>query len=199
MNKPYSESCDQNRDPILAVLRPLFVKCRDILEIGSGTGQHAVYFANKMSYLNWHTSDTQENHHGIQQWLNDAALPNTRPPFELDVSDSEWPRIKFDAVFSANTAHIMHWPMVEDFFTGVGHMLKTEGLFVLYGPFNYNGRFTSESNAHFDLWLKGRDPQSGVRNFEDLNQLANNVGMQLKKDYEMPANNRILCWQKISS
>lgn len=198
MNKPYSESCDQNRDPILAVLQHLFGKCKDVLEIGSGTGQHAVYFANKMPYLNWHTSDTQENHKGIQQWLNDAALPNTRSPLELDVSHSEWPRTKFEAVFSANTAHIMHWPMVEDFFTGVGNMLKIEGLFVLYGPFNYNGRFTSESNAHFDLWLKGRDPQSGVRNFEDLNQLANNVGMQLKKDYEMPANNRILCWQKIS-
>lgn len=199
MNKPYSESCDQNRDPILAVLQPLFDNCKEVLEIGSGTGQHAVYFAKKMSYLNWHTSDTRENHQGIQRWLNDAALPNTRPPLELDVSHSEWPRIKFDAVFSANTAHIMCWPMVEDFFTGVGYMLGTEGLFVLYGPFNYNGRFTSESNARFDLWLKARDPQSGVRNFEDLNQLANNAGMQLKKDYEMPANNRILCWQKISA
>jgi len=199
MNKPYSESCDQNRDPILAVLKPLFVDCKDVLEIGSGTGQHAVYFAEKMPELTWHSSDTQENHDAIHQWLNEAALANTRSPIDLDVSRSEWPQKRFDAVFSANTAHIMHWPMVEDLFTGVGKVLRNDGLFVLYGPFNYNNQFTSDSNARFDIWLKERDPYSGVRNFEDVNQLAENAGMQLKQDYEMPANNRILCWQKLSA
>lgn len=196
--KPYSESCVQNRDPILAVIQPLFSDRKNILEIGSGTGQHAVYFAEKMPQLTWHTSDTNENHAGIYQWLDDADLSNTKPPLELDVSNSVWPEKKFDGVFSANTAHIMHWPMVVDFIEGAGKVLGKDGLFVLYGPFNYNGEFTSESNARFDLWLKERDPKSGVRNFEDLNQLAEKAGMNLKHDYEMPANNRILCWQKIS-
>jgi cyclopropane fatty-acyl-phospholipid synthase-like methyltransferase len=194
--KPYAESCDENREPILAVIQPLLHKAGSVLEIGSGTGQHAVYFAEKLPHLVWHTSDRIEYHAGIKMWLQETNLVNTRGPLELDVSQSEWPRQSFDAVFSANTIHIMHWPDVEALFSGAGSVLSTAGCLLLYGPFNYGNRYTSESNARFDQWLKGRDPASGIRNFEDLDRLANQAGMMLKDDVEMPVNNRILYWEK---
>nr|WP_260292024.1 class I SAM-dependent methyltransferase [Sedimenticola hydrogenitrophicus] len=194
--KPYAESCDQNREPILSVIRPLFDDRQRVLEIGSGTGQHAVYFAAALPHLTWYTSDCAEYHAGIRLWLEEAALPNVRAPLPLDVARSEWPALDVDAVFSANTAHIMHWPEVEAMFAGVGRLLQTGGLFVLYGPFNYQGRFTSDSNARFDGWLKGRDPGMGVRDFEALERLAVAAGMALLNDYPMPANNRILCWRR---
>ncbi|WP_321528799.1 DUF938 domain-containing protein [Sedimenticola selenatireducens] len=194
--KPYSESCDQNRDPILSVIQPLFAELTRVLEIGSGTGQHAVYFAAAMPHLTWHTSDCLEYHDGIRLWLEEAALPNVRPPLQLDVARSVWPSLDVEAVFSANTAHIMHWPEVEAMFAGVGGLLPAGGLFALYGPFNYQGRFTSDSNARFDGWLKQRDPAMGVRDFEALDCLANAAGMALMQDFEMPANNRILCWRR---
>jgi len=196
-NKPYAESCEQNRDPIFAVLQPLFTDRTAVLEIGSGTGQHAVYFAEKMPHLTWHCSDRIENHEGIQLWLDEAHLSNTRSPIALDVSHDNWPELKVDAVFSANSVHIMHWSDVQACFAGVGKLLPAQGLFALYGPFNYNHQYTSDSNARFDKWLKERDPNSGIRNFEDLNQLAELAGMRLHDDFAMPANNRILCWQKI--
>lgn len=196
MTKPHSESCDQNRAPIFEILRPLFADRRAVLEIGSGTGQHAVHFAAAMPHLIWHTSDRTENHAGIRLWLEEAGLANARPPLLLDVAQPEWPRVEVDAVFSANTAHIMHWPAVVALFSGVGALLPPGGLFALYGPFNYGGRFTSESNAHFDRWLKQRDPASGVRDFEALDALAKLAGMVLAEDFAMPANNRILCWRR---
>ncbi len=196
MSKPHAESCDQNREPILSVIGPLFADRTAVLEIGSGTGQHAVYFAERMPHLTWHTSDREENHAGIRAWLEEALLPNTRPPRALDVARQAWPELTVDAVFSANTAHIMHWPEVEALFAGVGRLLLRGGLFTLYGPFNYNGRYTSESNERFDGWLKARDPESGIRDFTDLDALANGAGMTLRQDFEMPANNRILCWEK---
>lgn len=194
--KPYSESCDQNREPILSVIEPLFSEMRNILEVGSGTGQHAVHFAAKMPHLVWHTSDRVENHPGINAWLEEAGLSNTRPPFELDVRYSQWPRVDVDAIFSANTLHIMHWPDVVAFFEGVGKLLHSGGIFCVYGPFNYSGKYTSESNQNFDAWLHERDPLSGIRDIDDLGVLADKTGMQLKKDFAMPANNRILCWVK---
>lgn len=194
--KPYSESCEQNRDAILQVIQPLFKDRKNVLEIGSGTGQHAVYFAQKMPHLIWHTSDKAENHQGILAWIEEAALDNIRAPISLDVSRDKWPNAEIDAVFSANTAHIMSWPEVEALIAGVGAQLANNGLFVLYGPFNYDGNFTSDSNARFDQWLKERDPLSGVRDFEALEKLAQKSGMALENDFEMPANNRILCWRK---
>ncbi len=197
--KPYAESCDQNREPILAVIRPLFQHCASVLEIGSGTGQHAVYFAAQMPQLVWQSSDRPENHDGIRQWIEEADLPNTRLPLTLDVTQEAWPELNVDAVFSANTVHIMPWPAVVKLVEGVGRLLPKGGLFALYGPFNYEGRYTSESNARFDGWLKGRDPQSGIRNFEALDALAAQANMVLRNDYGMPANNRILCWRKIAT
>lgn len=194
--KPYSESCEQNRAPILAVLQRELADKKRLLEIGSGTGQHAVYFAAEFPHLQWQTSDVADMHPGIHAWLQDAGLSNVLPPLPLDVCSDTWPDGSYDAVFSANTAHIMSWPQVECFIRGVGKLLVSGGVFALYGPFNYGGRYTSDSNARFDEWLKARDPLSCVRDFEALEELAGNAGLVLKSDYEMPANNRILVWTK---
>jgi SAM-dependent methyltransferase len=193
--KPFAESCEQNRGPILAVIGPLFASCRCVLEIGSGTGQHAVHFARHMPHLLWRTSDLASQHAGIRAWLDEAALPNIRPPVHLDVRHEPWPGgLEADALFTANTLHIISWDGVEALFRGAGRLLAPGGLLVVYGPFNYDGRYTSESNARFDRWLKQRDPLSGVRDFTALDTLAAAAGLELQGDYPMPANNRTLCW-----
>lgn len=194
--KPYAESCAQNRDPILAVLREVFADRRRVLEIASGTGQHAVYFGEALAHLVWQTSELPENHAGIQAWLDEAALDNVLAPVALDVNDADWPVAEVDAVFNANTVHIVGWPAVERLFAGVGRVLAPGGLLCLYGPFNYGGTFTSESNARFDAWLKARDPVSGVRDFEALDRLAHAQGLVLERDIEMPVNNRTLVWRR---
>lgn len=196
--KPFSEACEENKAPILDVLLHLFDDARTILEIGSGTGQHAVHFAAAMPHLIWQTSDLEENHPGIRAWLEEAALANTREPILLDVSH-DWPLAAYAGVFSANTTHIMSWPEVEKMFRGIGRVLKPEGCFALYGPFNYQGGYTSDSNRNFDQWLKSRDPLSGIRDFEALNELAVSNRLQLTEDVEMPVNNRILVWRKVHS
>jgi len=196
--KPFSESSEQNKEPILAVLREVFSDSKCVLEIGSGTGQHAIYFGKNLPSVTWHTSDVIDNHPGIHAWLNESSLNNVKPPLRLDVSKIQWQEMEFfDGIFSANTVHIMHWQNVIDMFVGAGQILTVGGMYCLYGPFNYSGQYTSQSNAHFDQWLKTRDPESGIRDFEALNKLALDAGLQLIKDYEMPANNRILVWKKI--
>ena len=194
LNKPYAESCEQNRDPILSVIEPLLRDKTSLLEIGSGTGQHAVYFGKTMPHLNWYTSDRAENLPGIRMWLDEARLENVHPPFELDVRQN-WPDLKVDAMYSANTLHIMSWSEVMAFFTGIPSVLNPGGLLLIYGPFNYNHSYTSNSNAKFDVWLKARDPESGIRNFEDIHELALQAGLRLFEDYSMPANNRTICWK----
>lgn len=194
--KPFSEACEENKAPILAVIQPLLQDCDAVLEIGSGTGQHAVHFAAQLPHLVWHTSDVTEHHPGIQCWLDEAGLPNTRQSLPLDVIRDPWPELNVQAVYSANTVHIMGWAEVEALFAGVGKLLPDAGLFMLYGPFNYNGQYTSESNARFDQWLQMRDPRSGIRDFEALNRLAEQAGMHLQQDYTMPVNNRLLVWQR---
>lgn len=196
MMKPYAESCDQNREPILDVIGPLLADRSAVLEIGSGTGQHAVFFARRLPHLTWYASDRRENHAGIRMWLEEAGLPNLRGPLALDVSADPWPELAVDAVFSANTVHIMHWPGVEALFRGVGALLPAGGRFLLYGPFNRDGRYTAASNARFDQWLKARDPGMGVRDVRDLEMLAEASGMELQDDCPMPADNRILYWRR---
>ena len=195
-DKPFSESCVQNREPIIAVLRELFADRSRVLEIGSGTGQHAVYFGAELPHLRWQTADVPQHHAGIRLWLDEAGLPNVLPPLALDVNDTGWRSGRYDAVFSANTLHIMAWPEVEKFFAGVGEVLEAGGILAIYGPFNYNGAFTSESNARFDAWLKARDPASGVRDFEAVDARARAQGLILQTDIAMPANNRTLVWRK---
>jgi cyclopropane fatty-acyl-phospholipid synthase-like methyltransferase len=196
MNKPYAEACDRNREPILSVLKPLIKDSRTVLEIGSGTGQHAVYFAKHMTHLVWQCSDLVENLPGIESWVGDSGLPNLNPPIELDVAAYNWGHLKYDVIFSANVVHIMSWDHVQDFIIGAAKSLGNAGLLVFYGPFNYEGNYTSDTNRAFDGWLKGRDPTSGIRNFEDIDRLASVAGLKLLGDIEMPANNRILYWQR---
>lgn len=193
--KPYAESCDQNKAPILSVLRRLFADRERVLEVGSGTGQHAVHFAAAMPHLIWQTSDLAEYHPGIRAWLDEAALPNTRAPLDLEVC-CDWPSATYDALFSANTTHIMSWPQVECLFEGIGRILEAHGVFALYGPFNLHGQYTSDSNRRFDGWLKQRDPLSGIRDVDDLDWLARVQGLIFDEDIEMPANNRILVWRR---
>jgi len=195
-NKPYAASCDENRQPILDVLGPLFADVGTVFEIGSGTGQHAVFFAAEMPHLRWQTSDRQEYHPGIRAWLAGCEACDLPPPITLDVLADSWPRDSYDAVFSANTAHIMGHAEVEAMFRGVAGILKPGGVFALYGPFNYGGRFTSDSNREFDHWLRERDPRSCIKNFEDLDALAAELGLELAEDHEMPVNNRILVWRR---
>jgi cyclopropane fatty-acyl-phospholipid synthase-like methyltransferase len=195
-DKPYSESCEQNCAPILAVLREVFADRSEVLEIGSGTGQHAVYFGAELPHLHWQTADLPLHHPGIRLWLDEAALPNVLPPIALDVNRKSWRDGRYDAVFSANTLHIMSWIEVESFFEGVSEVLEANGVLAVYGPFNYKGAFTSESNARFDAWLKSRDPASGVRDFEAVDALAHARGLALQQDIGMPANNRTLVWRR---
>ncbi len=194
--KPYAESCAQNRDVILAVLREVFADRRHVLEIASGTGQHAVHFGAALAHLTWQTSELPEHHAGIRAWLEEAALDNVLAPVALDVNDADWPVVGVDAVFNANTVHIVSWPAVERMFAGIGRVLAPGGVVCLYGPFNYGGAFTSESNARFDAWLKARYPASGVRDFEALDRLAQAQGLVLERDIEMPVNNRTLVWRR---
>jgi len=194
--KPFAESCEQNKQPILAVLKQYLQNAESVLEIGSGTGQHAVFFAEQFSHLSWMASDQAKYHEGINLWLEEYLQGNIQGPLLLDVNQKDWPVEATDAVFSANTVHIMGWSSVENMFAGIGRVLNKGGYFCLYGPFNYNGQFSSESNAQFDAWLKQRDPLSGVRDFEALQELANKAGLVFIHDHEMPANNRILVWQK---
>ena len=196
MIKPYSAACDNNRQPILEVLEVLFADRREILEIGTGTGQHAVYFAEKLPHLVWRSSDLQASHAGIQLWLDEANLANTPPPLLLDVNQPRWPELEVNAVFCANTIHIIGWDSVRAMIAGAGRLLPGNGMLVLYGPFNYNNAYTSESNARFDIWLKQRDPDSGIRNFEDVDELATAADLHMLDDYAMPANNRLICWVK---
>jgi SAM-dependent methyltransferase len=195
--KPYAESSEQNKEPILSVIREVFVEPGTVLEIGAGTGQHAVYFSSEMSHLTWQPTERADQLAGIRLWREEAGLSNINEPLELDVTQEIWPIENADMVFSANTVHIMSWPDVMCMFSGLGKVLRSDGLFCLYGPFNYNNEYTSESNARFDIWLKDRDPESGIRNFEDLEEQAKQAGMGLFKDFEMPENNRILVWRKV--
>lgn len=195
MEKPFAPSCERNQGPIVDVLQRHLADTHRVLEVGSGTGQHAVHFAAVMSWLVWQSSDCADNLSGITAWLDDAALPNTPPVLELDV-DGPWPDARFDAVFTANSLHIMGWPQVEAFFAGVNEVLEKDGLLIVYGPFNYGGDFTSDSNRAFEHWLKDRDPASGIRDFEAVDALARGIGLVLVEDNAMPANNRCLVWRR---
>jgi cyclopropane fatty-acyl-phospholipid synthase-like methyltransferase len=192
---PWSEACERNKDPILGVLSSAFAATREVLEIGSGTGQHAVYFARHLPQLRWQPSDTKEHLLALRARITQEALPNLALPIELDVRSPAWPAITVDGIFSANTLHIMSWYAVGQLFRGIGAHLQ-RGSLCIYGPFRYAGRYTSESNAAFDRSLQERDAASGIRDFEAVDELARQEGFELDGDYEMPAHNRTLVWQR---
>jgi cyclopropane fatty-acyl-phospholipid synthase-like methyltransferase len=192
--KSFCQSCENNKGPILDVLRPLLAGRHTLLEIGSGTGQHAAFFAAEMPQLVWQTSDLAETHASIEAWID--GIDNVRAPLILDVDDDDWPEQSYDAAFSANTAHIMHWPTVTNMFEGVARILNPGGVFALYGPFNYEGAYTSAGNGRFDRTLRDGDPDKGIRDFESVTELAASAGMTLTADHAMPVNNRVLVWKR---
>ena len=196
--KPFSDACERNRAPILEVLRQAFGGCQSVLEIGSGSGQHAVYFGEHLPHLTWQTSEVPANRAGILAWIDESRLPNVLPPLALDVNSTDWPRQQYDGVFSANTLHIISWPEVERMFAGIARVAPVGGVLAIYGPFNYGGRYTADSNACFDASLKARDAASGIRDFETVDALARSYGFRLERDYAMPANNRTLVWRRLS-
>ncbi len=191
----FSQACENNKQPILEVITPYLTQVDEVLEVGSGTGQHAVHFASNLPHLTWQTSDRLENHTGITARLNEAQLSNVLPPLNLNVN-AKWPVTNAKAIFSANTTHIMHWPEVVAFFNGVGQVLKANGYFILYGPFNFCGEYTCDSNQAFDQKLKSQNEGMGLRDFVDLEELAQANGLMFVEKHDMPANNFILVWQK---
>lgn len=198
MDKPYSEACVRNRDPILSLLAPLLEGADSVLEIGSGTGQHAVYFAQAMPHLQWQTADVIENHAGIRAWLADGP-DNVHEPLVMDVYEDQPPAAQYDAVYTANTLHII----AEDggllLLDHAYRALREGGLLVIYGPFKYDGEYTSESNARFQVWLKQRDLRSGIRDFEAVRAHCESLGFVFVADHDMPANNQLLVFRKAAS
>ncbi len=192
---PFSHACENNKAPILEVLQRVFIDATQALEIGSGTGQHAIHFAPQLPHLVWQPSDRECNIPGINCWLDKHPVANLKSPVTLDVSHDTWPEA--NAIFSANTAHIMSWELVQKTFEQVGKTLPPKGIFALYGPFNYHGKYTSDSNQMFDRMLRERDPKQGIRDFEAINTLTEKANLKLIEDNTMPANNRLLVWKKI--
>jgi len=196
----YSEACERNREPILHILTDVFAASRRVLEIGSGTGQHAVFLAAKLPHLQWLPTDRSVGMPALRARLMREAPQNVRAALTLDVTDDPWPDEltggEIDAVFSANTLHIMSWQAVESFFGKLGTVTAAASRLCIYGPFRYDGEFTSPSNARFDHWLKARDADSGVRDFAAVDALAAAQGFRLVGDYAMPANNQLIVWQK---
>ena len=195
--KAFAPACERNKGPILEVLRRVFADAADVIEIGSGTGQHAVAFAAGLPHLVWRTSDLPDSHASIDAWIDDAGLDNVERPLALDVVRRPWPLASADGAFSANTAHYMHWPEVEAMFGGAAELLSPGGRFALYGPFACDGRHTSASNAAFDRLLRAHDSRFGVRDIRDLERIAADGAMALEEDVAMPSNNRILVWRKV--
>lgn len=193
--KPFSQACENNKTPILEVLTRVFADHEHVLEIGAGTGQHAVFFARKLTHLLWQASDRPEYITGIQAWYDDCPSVNLLPLLTLDVLQQNWPK-DFDAVYTANTLHIMEWDAGREMIQQAGKLLPQNGKLVIYGPFNYGGRYTSDSNRQFDEWLREQHPQQGIRDFDDVDMLAQASGLALLEDNPMPANNRLLVWHK---
>jgi cyclopropane fatty-acyl-phospholipid synthase-like methyltransferase len=198
-DKPFAPSAERNREPILGVLKKHFSNVGRVLEIGSGTGQHAVYFAPALPDTIWQTSDVAQSLPAIRAWLDEAQLPNLPPPVELDIR-GPWPEIapaaRYDAAFTANTLHIVSWEDVQTLFAKLNSVLAENALLAVYGPFNYGGKFTSEGNRAFDASLRQHSAASGIRSFEDVDALAKSIGFTLVEDHAMPANNHMPLWRR---
>lgn len=192
----FSEACERNKDFILKEIAIFFGDSTAILEVGSGTGQHAVYFSHRLPWLAWQPTDTANYLDDLSLRISEEAPENVSAPIDLDVRMQPWPIGHYDGVFSANTLHIMSWSCVENFFRGVGETLKGGGALCIYGPFRYGGEFTSESNRQFDQQLKRLDAQKGIRDFEAVNELAGAEQLELAQDIAMPANNQLLVWRR---
>jgi ubiquinone/menaquinone biosynthesis C-methylase UbiE len=193
---PCSDACERNKAPILAILKNLLAAPGLVFEIGAGTGQHAVHFARHLPHLEWLPTDRGEWLDTLRERVRREGPSNLRAPIELDVKSNGWPIESADTIYSANTLHIMAWPEVEAFFRGVGRTLAPRGRLAVYGPFRFEGNYTSASNAEFDAYLRRHDAASGIRDLEAVDALAAAVGLQLAANYAMPANNQLVVWRK---
>jgi len=191
-----SDASERNKEPILQVVAPVLSQTQRVLEIGSGTGTHALLFSARLPHLSWQPSDIGEYLPALRERLRREGGANLLPVVELDVRRHPWPVQEVDAIYSANTLHIMSWSSVHDFFKGVGQALARAGLLCVYGPFRYGERYTSDSNAKFDEFLKSRDPDSGLRDAHEVDRLAREQGLDLIADHPMPANNQLRIWQR---
>lgn len=194
--KQFAPACERNKEPIRAVFREILPPRATVLEIGSGSGQHAAYFAAQFPQLQWYPSDVAANLPSINAWREEAALENLHAPVELDLSAPNWPDLAPDVMVCINTIHIISWPLVEVLFEAAAKLLKPGALLYVYGPYRYRGHALAPSNEQFDLWLKQRDRQSGIRVFEDVDALAQTAGLRLQGDKAMPANNRSIWWRR---
>lgn len=192
---PHSDACERNKEPILEVLRAELAGCTHVLEIGSGTGQHAVHFALAIPQVVWQPSELPESMAALRKRIFNEGPSNLRAPVAIDVTATPWDVRKVDGIFTANTLHIMSWPQVEAFFAGLPAVAKPGAVLAIYGPFRYGGAHTSPSNQSFDRMLRARDPQSGIRDFEDVDALARRAGFAFHSDHAMPANNRTIVWR----
>lgn len=197
LEKPFSQACENNKAAIADALDAYLRGVAEVLEIGSGTGQHAVYFAERFPALIWQTSDVLANHAGIESWIHDANLKNIRTPLALDIKQESWRTENYSAIFLSNVVHIIEPHLVDKLFHHLNSCLAPDGLLFMYGPYNYGGRFTSEGNQRLDDWLKTLHPDYGIRDFEKIDQLARNTGLMLLEDATMPANNRLLIWRRV--
>jgi cyclopropane fatty-acyl-phospholipid synthase-like methyltransferase len=193
---PFSAACERNKDPILEVLRIRFAGSTQVLEIGSGTGQHAVHFARALMHLTWHPTEQLAYLADLAERVKLEGPHNLRAATLLDVRQAVWPVRNVDAAFTANTLHIMSWAEVTALFAGLGAVLAPGGVLCVYGPFRYAGRYTSDSNQEFDRMLQERDPLSGLRDIQAINSLAEQYGLRLDADHDLPANNRLLVFAK---
>ncbi len=196
-DKPFAEAAARNTAPILEVLKQEYRECRNVLEIGSGTGQHAVAFGRALPHVDWLTSDLDENHAAIEAWINASGLVNVRKPISLDVRRYPAVPAEADAVFSSNTAHIMSTRAVADMFALAGRVLRPDGVFCLYGPFRVGGKFNTPSNAQFDISLRSRDPEMGIRDLEMLDEMAAGHALRRSALYAMPSNNFLAAWTRV--
>lgn len=196
MTRPYNPAAERNKAPILAVIERYLLDARDVLEIGAGSGQHARYFAAQLPHLRWQASEQGGNIDGLRANLHDAGLANLAAALELDVLREPWPIATCDAVFAANVVQCMSSPALAALFRGVGAHLAAHGVFLLYGPFNRDGRFTSEGNQQLDAWARSLNADFGLRDRALLEQLAAARGLELCDAHAMPANNELLVWRR---
>lgn len=205
LDLPFSEACERNKEPILAVLQRWLPLPARVLEVGSGTGQHAVFFTRELSPLDWQPSELEGNLAGLQARIERegasalAAGSRLHAAVALDVSRGPWPPGLFDAVFSANTAHIMPAASVPDLLAGAARVLRPGGLLLLYGPFSDGGEHTAPSNEAFDAHLRSMDPAMGVRDADWIGALAAELQLEPVADVVMPANNRTLIFRRVAA
>ena len=199
MTGPFNPAAERNKVPILVAIAPYLTHASTVLELGAGSGQHALYFASQLPHLRWQATEQPGNLTGLMLNLTSAVLPNLAVPVGLDVLVQPWPWRALDAIFAANVVQCMAREAVEAMFRGVAASLAGDGVFLLYGPFNRDGRFTSDGNQQLDAWARSLDVRFGLRDRAALETLAGQHRLRLCDDQAMPANNQLLCWRRLDN